>query len=542
MQKSILFVIVLFSCNTFSQVEDAWVYFNSKPNSTTYLSNPLLMLTQRSIDRRLLQNIPLDIKDVPVHQPFIDQVEAATGITVYAKSKWMNAIHVRGSLTEIQALATLTFVNSIDFANKLLNSAPRTSKNRAPNIIKKVNKTFETEVIFNYGNSANQIQMLNGHLLHQENFTGSGKIIAVMDGGFPGVNTASTFARLRDNNKILGGYNYVNRNENFYTGINHGTLVLSTMGGYKDGQLVGTAPDASYYLYITEDGLNEWPLEESLWVEAAEEADRLGVDIINTSLGYTQFDNPSYNHTYQDMDGQTTFISRGVNEAFSRGIICVNSAGNSGNSEWFYISAPADAIHALAIGAVDASANITGFSSRGPSYDQRVKPDVCAQGASSVVSNQSGTIATASGTSFSGPITAGMVASLWQALPNKTNTQLVQIIKESASIYTNPNHELGYGIPNYYQAYQNAILANNLTKNTDFKVFPNPAKNNILVTLPENAKNANIVFYNNLGQEVLSKKINSQTTNVEVNNLNSGIYIYKLFTETATKTGKIIKE
>jgi serine protease AprX len=542
MKKLFFLLLVSFSFQGFSQEEDAWIYFNAKPNSATFLSNPLTMLTQRSIDRRTLQNIPLDLKDVPVHQPFIDQIEAATGITVFAKSKWLNAVHVRGALSEIQALSSLPFVASIDFANKLLNGAPRLSGNKAPNVIKKVNKNLDTEVIFNYGNSANQIEMLNGHLLHQQNFTGSGKIIAVMDNGFLGVDSVDPFSRLRNNNKILGGYNYVNRNENVYANGTHGTLVLSTMGGYVENQLVGTAPDASYYLFVTEDNINEWPLEESLWVEAAEEADRLGVDVINTSLGYTEFDNSAYNHTYEDMNGQTTFISRGVNEAFSRGIICVNSAGNSGNSAWYYISAPADATHALAVGAVNAGGSIVGFSSRGPSFDGRVKPDVCAQGGASVVATQTGIVGTASGTSFSGPITAGMVASLWQALPNKTNAELVQIIKQSASFFTNPNDDYGYGIPNYWQAYQNAILGTNFPENTTLKIYPNPIKNNVSITLPDNVKSATVVFYNTLGQIVLNEKINNQNSIFQLNDFNSGIYLYQIEADNFSKTGKIIKQ
>ncbi len=542
MKNFIFLFLFSFSFAGFSQEEDAWIYFNAKPNAATFMSNPLTMLTQRSLDRRTLQNIPLDNKDVPVHQPFVDQVETAVGITVYAKSKWLNAIHVRGSVIDIQALTALPFVSSIDFANKLLNGIPRLSGNRAPNVIKKVNKNLETEVVFNYGNSANQIQMLGGHLLHEQNFTGSGKIIAVMDNGFLGVNNVEPFARLRNSNKILGGYNYVGRNENVYQGGSHGTLVLSTMGGYQEGQLVGTAPDASYYLFITEDNVKEWPLEESLWVEAAEEADRLGVDIINTSLGYTTFDNAAYNHTYEDMNGQTTFISRGLNEAFSRGIICVNSAGNSGNSAWYYISAPADATHAFAVGAVNASGVITGFSSRGPSFDGRIKPEVCAQGGASVVSNQFGAISTASGTSFSGPITAGMVASLWQALPNKTNAEMIQIIKESASSYANPNNDYGYGIPNYYQAYQNALLGTNTLKDQEFKLFPNPVNNSVSFTLPNNFKSGSILFYNNLGQIVMEEKITSQNPKIVLDSLNSGIYLYQIETNNFSKTGKIIKE
>jgi serine protease AprX len=542
MQKIILIVFISFSLVSFSQEEDAWVYFNAKPNAATFLSNPLTMLTQRSLDRRTLQNIPLDNKDVPVHQPYIDQIEAADGITVFAKSKWLNAVHVRGLLEEIQALQTLPFVSNVDFANKLLNNAPRNSAKREPVQSRTINKNLETEIIFNYGNSANQIQMLGGHLLHQQNFTGSGKIIAVLDNGFAGVDNVAPFARLRSTNKILGGYNYVNRDANVYTNGSHGTNVLSNMGGYIEGQLVGTAPDASYYLFVTEDNINEWPLEESLWVEAAEEADRLGVDVINTSLGYTTFNNPTYDHTYEDMDGQTTFISRGLNEAFSRGMICVNSAGNSGSSDWFYISAPADALNAFSIGAVNATGVIAGFSSRGPSVDGRIKPDVCAQGVAAVVATLNGSIGTASGTSFSSPITAGMVASLWQALPNKTNVELLQIIKESASQFANPDNEYGYGIPNYYQAFLNANLGTTSLPKTDFKIYPNPIKNSLSVTLPDNLQNGTIEIYNQLGQLVFNDSISKTFSNYQFSDFESGIYIYKIATTNFSKSGKLIKD
>lgn len=538
MKKIILFSLVIISFSSIAQ-EDAWVYFNGKPDAQTFLDNPLTMLTQRSLDRRTTQGIALDMMDVPVHQPYIDQVEAATGITVLAKSKWMNCVHVRGNTVQnIQALSNFAFVSSIDYANTSLN---RPGVNPTQVEKRKVNKTMETLVNFNYGNSANQIQMLNGHLLHQQNYTGQGKIIAVMDGGFPGVDTAAPFARLRDNNKILGGYDYVNRDPNFYTGISHGTMVLSTMGGYVDGQLVGTAPDAAYYLFITEDGANEEPLEESLWVEAAEEADRLGVDVFNTSLGYTEFDNPAYNHTYEDMNGTTAFISRGVNAAFSRGIISVNSAGNSGNSDWYYISAPADAIYALAVAAVNASGNIASFSSRGPSFDGRVKPDVAAQGVASVLSNTNGNIVTANGTSFSGPITAGMVASLWQALPSKTNTELIQLIKESSSQYSNPDYEKGYGIPNFNQALINGTLGVVANETKELLVYPNPTNDFATIQLPNSIENASIFVYNSLGQIVLGKNISKSNSKISLELLETGVYLYKIEANNFSKTGKISK-
>ena len=533
--KIYLLLLVFVSMTAFAQ-EDAWVYFNAKPNSAFYLSNPLTMLTQRSLDRRAAQGIALDIKDVPVNQPFIDQVEAANGITVLAQSKWLNAVHVRGTQAQINTLDALSFVDHIDFANRNLNLAGKTT---TPKRIRKVNKTFETDVVFNYGNSANQIEMLNGHLLHQQNYTGSGKIIAVMDGGFPGVDTAAPFSRLRDNSQILGGYDYVNRSTDFYSGISHGTLVLSTMGGFKDGQLVGTAPDASYYLFITEDGENEGPLEESLWVEAAEEADRLGVDIITTSLGYSNFDNPDYSHTYEDMNGTTTYISRGLDIAFSRGMICVVSAGNEGNNDWHYITAPADAINALTIGAVNASGNYASFSSQGPSFDGRVKPDVVAKGQGATVSNATGNITTANGTSFSGPIIAGMVASFWQALPNKTNAQIMQLIKESASIYTTPNEELGYGIPDFASALEDA-LGTRTFSNATFTVYPNPASSHVFVAVPSGF--AHIALYNSLGQKVLEQNVSGQNESVSLDRINPGIYFYSVESNGLSQIGKLIKK
>ena len=355
MKKHYLFLFIFITSFVFSQEQDAWVYFKDKPNAQFYFDTPSEMLSQRALDRRTNQSITLDAKDIPIDLSYVNQVKAVAGITVMAKSKWLNALHIRGTQAVINSLATFAFVSKVDFADKTLNQMGKIAK---PAKIKKTNKSKETKIDYTYGTSANQIQMLNGQVLHQQNYTGSGKIIAVLDAGFPGVNTIEPFQRLRTNNQILGGYNFVLRNPDFYTGVSHGTSVLSTMGGYKENSLVGTAPDASYYLFITEDDATENPVEESLWVEAAEKADSLGVDIINTSLGYFgEHDNPAYNHTYSEMDGKTTFISRGADIAFSRGMIVVVSAGNGGNTSESHIGAPADAVSVIAVGAVNAAEN-----------------------------------------------------------------------------------------------------------------------------------------------------------------------------------------
>ena len=541
MKKIFVFLFLVSSFVGFSQ-EDAWVYFKDKPNSATYFATPTLMLTQRALDRRTNQGIALDIKDVPIYQPYIDGIIASTGITIKAKSKWLNCVHVRGSQIDINALKLLSSVLRVDFADKTLNVSVK--KTTAKLKFKSVNKTLQTLTSFNYGSSSNQIQMLNGHLLHQLNYTGTGKIIAVLDAGFPGVNTAQPFQRLIANGSILGGYDYVNKSSNFYTGNSHGTLVLSTMGGFTDGQLVGTAPDAQYYLFITEDTASENPVEESNWVEAAEEADRLGADIITTSLGYFAFDNPAYGHTYADMTGNSAFASQGANIAFSKGIFVVASAGNEAATIEPHIGVPAEALNVMGIGAVKADRTYASFSSIGPSYDGRVKPDVMAQGNPAVLSDTAGNIGTASGTSFSCPITAGMVACLWQALPGKTCQEIKQLITQSADNF-NPivksRTQYGYGIPDFNLALSNGLSVSSFSKN-DFIVYPNPTSDSISITLPEGFESRTLSIYNVLGQELLEKKITTQSSTISLKSLDSGMYFYKIEANGFSKSGKIIKQ
>lgn len=537
MKKLLLFTLLVFNFG-FSQ-EDAWVYFNDKPNAAFYLSNPLQMLSQRALDRRTAQGIILDNTDVPIAQTYIDQVTAATGITVMAKSKWLNALHVRGTQADIQLLTNFPFVNHIQFANTSLNSRHSNTIQKTT-VIQPVNKQLEVLTDFNYGGSSNQIQMLNGHLLHQQNYTGQGKIVAIMDGGFPGVNTASPFQRLRDNNLILGGYNFPDRNTSIYTRNSHGTSVLSCMAGYVDNQLVGTAPDAQYYLFITEDANSENPVEESYWVEAAEMADSLGVDVINSSLGYFTYDNISYSYSYSDMNGIKTFAARGADKAFSKGMICVTSAGNSGNSANPHIATPADAITTLTVGAVDSSENYVSFSSIGPSFDGRVKPDVCAKGYAATVSNSSGSIVNANGTSFSSPILAGMVATFWSAVPNMTNAQIVQFVKESADIYANPTIYKGYGVPDFQLALTNALSANNF-ENDIVLLYPNPVQDKVTIVFSDTNFSGNLILFNSTGQQVGSFDISETNASVNLENLASGLYFYQLKIENKTTQGKLLK-
>lgn len=529
-------VLLVFSFTAFAQEEDAWVYFTDKPNAATQLNTPLNFLTQRALDRRANQGIALNINDVPIHQPYIDQITAANGITVKAKSKWLNCVHVRGSITDINALEALPFVANVFFADNSLNS-----KMAIPKTITPVNKTLDVQTNFNYGNSDNQIQMLNGHLLHQANYTGTGKIIAVLDSGFINVNTAAPFQRLFTNNLILGGYNFVSQNTNVYSLHNHGTATLSCMGGFVDGELVGTAPDAQYYLFVTEDVTEENPVEESYWVQAAEEADRLGADVISTSLGYFQFDNPNYGHTYSDFTGDYAFASKGANIAFSKGMVVVASAGNSGNSTvpFNHIGVPAEATNVLAVGAVQPNEAYAAFSSIGPSFDGRIKPDVMAQGQSVIVANTSGNLVTSSGTSFSCPILAGAIACFWQAIPWASNAQIVQLVKQSADRYATPTPQFGYGIPDFQLALQLAALSTSENHLEQFRFFPNPTNDSVTFMNPNTNIGNAIQLYNNLGQLVFSSTMENPVQTFSLENLHAGVYYFTI--SNTNFQGKIIK-
>ncbi|MEE9350325.1 MAG: S8 family serine peptidase [Flavobacteriaceae bacterium] len=527
MKQLFLFFTFFIFGTSFSQ-EHAWVYFNDKPNEATYLANPLTMLSQRALDRRTKQNISLDFKDVPLATLYINQVNAQNGIEVKAESKWLNAVHVIGSIDAINDLLALSFVASVEFAASDLNA-----KN---NTYQKQTSKFDVLTDYNYGDSANQAELMHVEFLHQQNFTGEGLHIAVIDAGFPNVDTFSAFDKIRDNNQILGGYDYVNRDANFYAGHRHGTSVLSTIAGFVDGELIGTAPDASFYLFITEDIASETPLEESLWVEAVERADYLGVDIINTSLGYQAFDESKYNHTYQEMDGNTLFVTRAANIAVSKGMILCISAGNSGNSiDFNNIGAPGIATNAMTIGAIDSNNNIASFSSYGPSSNGDIKPTVNAKGAQATVINSAGNVSTGNGTSYASPIMTGAIASFWQAFPNKTNLEIMQMVTQSAHLYLQPTDHAGYGTPNFKKAYDTELNFDGIV------IYPNPVNDIVNFRLQSDYKNSTVNVFDMLGKHLKEYNINTVAP-LNLSNFEKGVYVLHFETTTGlSKTIKIIK-
>ena len=538
MKKILSWVFLLIPFVTFAQ-EDAWVFFTDKQNVAESIANPISILTQEAIDRKAMHGVAIDERDVPVNETYITAIKEQAGITVLAKSKWMNCVHVRGSEEAIQALEDLQmegefFVSGIEFADDSL-----TRSSEGFGFIKD-DPVAQQRIEYTYGATENQVTMLNADFLHQQDFTGDGIIVAVLDSGFPGIDTNAGFARTRDNGRLLAGYDFVDRvdDEFAFANSSHGTRTASNIVGFIQDQFVGTAPDAFLYCFRTEDVNSENPVEESYWVEAAERADSLGVDVINTSLGYRTYDNPAYSHTYEDMDGQTTFISRGSNLAFEKGMLLVTSAGNSGTG---MISAPADAPGVLTVGAVDSNGNYVNFSSIGPSSDGRIKPDVMAKGQSSAVIRPNGTIDTSNGTSFSSPIMAGAVASFWQAYPELTNAEVMQIVRESAHLFNNPTAQMGYGIPNFEDAFNSVLSVEESAFAKAYTLSPNPANSIVQIQFPEGASQATVFVYDILGKEVFQKDITATDNALTIDRLTSGVYIVQIQEEGFSTTQKLIK-
>lgn len=524
-------VLILFIWSSFSQAQEhAWVYFKDKPDATSFLAAPHLMLTQRSLDRRTKQGIAVNEQDVPVYPAYVAEVATSTGITLKARSRWLNAIHVLGSQIDINNLLNLEAVDRIEFANKNIGNAFPTSIVPQKKF-SKINK-LKSVLEYNYGNALNQTTMLGVDEFHKKGYDGKSLEIAVIDAGFSGVNTAGAFSHLLDNDlvngEILGGYDFVNKRTDFYqpTGTTHGTQVLSTIAAIKENEFVGTAPKASFYLYVTEDESSETPLEESLWVQAAEKADSLGVDIINTSLGYSQFDESKYNYTYSSMDGKTTFITRGAAIAAEKGMIVVNSAGNSGNDAWKYLTAPADAENIITVGAVNPNESITSFSSFGPSADNRIKPETLAQGGAVYVVDENNTVKTSNGTSFSGPIIAGVTACLWQAFPLKTSLEIRQMVIENSEKFLMPTNQEGYGILRIGSLVSEALSVELHSKEKLFYVMQDSSTKTIEIVSKE--KDLIAELYSTLGNMLVQKKIIPSDNQICLENYTNGVYYLKV--------------
>jgi hypothetical protein len=473
--------ILCFACSgAFSQTKTYFIEFTDKNNSLFSLQNPSEFLSLRAIDRRIKQNITITTRDLPVNAAYVQAIRQA-GANVWYTSRWMNGALIEADSTSLASLKTLPFVKQSPSGNWQRVNARLTATNKP--VSKKQNASDKNarfsespEPVIDYGFSANQITMIGADQMHKSGYTGKGMWIAVFDAGFRNADQVSSLQHVFANNRILGTYDFVDKETSVYEDDSHGLQVLSAMAAYKPGEIIGTAFEASYLLLRTEKSGSENRVEEINWLLAAEYADSVGVDVINSSLGYNYFDDPAMNYSRADMNGNTAFSTRAADMAAATGILVVNSAGNEGNDSWQTLAAPADADSVLTVGAVNSTGMYATFSSKGPSADRRIKPDVSAQGQGTVLSSPSGNTIVSNGTSFSAPVIAGMAASFWQAFPTLTNMQVIDYLKRSASQFDSPDSLLGYGIPNYVKAAQ---LAEEELKTGEeiCRIWPNPISN-----------------------------------------------------------------
>lgn len=440
---------LLCASGLFAQTAPAiyWVQFTDKQHTPYALSAPEAYLSQRALERRARQQVPIDSLDLPVDPAYIDQLLAAGQIELLNVSKWFNAVTIRSTDTlALDSLGLLPFVHEV---RQTMDGKPRPTQ--AADKFGPVTKSYQSE----HGRSFRQIEMMNGHLLHEVGEAkGQGLLIGVLDSGFEHADFLPGLATLRARNGIVLARDLVEPGGNVYSAHYHGRSVLSVMAGDVEGELVGTAPLADYVLVRTEDVGSEYLVEEDNWVSGVELCDSIGCDVLNTSLGYTTFDDSTQDHSIADLNGLTSRMTLAADIAARKGMIPVNSAGNSGSAPWHHISVPADAFDILAVGAVDSDRLLVDFSSRGPSADGRVKPDVAAMGMRTVGLDGAGwNVGTLNGTSFAAPLVAGLTACLWQLHPQRTAQEIMDAVRRSASQHSDPDNELGHGIPDFWRAH-----------------------------------------------------------------------------------------
>jgi subtilisin family serine protease len=477
---TICFFFVVVSFGQTAAVDSYWVQFRDKKGTPFQISHPEKFLSQRAIERRLKQHIAIDSTDLPVSPVYLDSLKKL-GLQIFHTSKWLNGSTVRTADTAlISRVKKLGFIAEVQLTKPALMTKSTTRKFNEPEVSVDINP--ET-----YGNALAQLEQLDGEYLHNSGYRGKGIQIAVLDAGFWHASQIAAFDSLFNSGRILGTRDFVDPTSDIYQQHSHGMSVLSCMGGNVPDRFVGTAPDASFYLFRTEDVSSEYLIEEDNWVAAAEYADSLGVDEINSSLGYFTFDDSLMNHTYADMDGKTTRVTRGANLAFQKGILVFTSAGNEGNNPWKHIIAPSDGTGVIGVAAVDQNGNRAPFSSVGPAYSGAVKPNVAARGSGTYLVTGSGTLGTSSGTSFSSPVLAGVGACLLQANRFANVQQVKFAIEQSASQYNSPDSLLGYGIPDF--ALADKYLKLNSYQQSNPKITwiatPNPFTGHLFITNPD---------------------------------------------------------
>ena len=542
---SLLILLLLSAVLTYAQVATNiyWVQFTDKNDSPYSIDAPEQYLSQRALDRRARQGIAIDEYDLPVNPAYLEAV-AACGAELLNPSKWLNGVSVYTTDPGVvNAINTLEFVAAVrNCPNDL--KAQELKEQWLANEMKAVETSSKGRYDY-YGEAETQIKQLNADLLHQAGYQGEGMIIAILDGGFVGADVHPAFDNMREEGRFLGTRSFHRGHPSVYTQSSHGTSCLSTMGAYVPNTMVGTAPKASYFLMHTEHGEYENIIEEYNWVSGAEFADSLGADVTSTSLGYIDFDMGQWDHPFSHFDGHTAPMTIGAEIAASRGMVCLVAAGNEGDS-WngeCTLGIPADAEHILTVGAVDGYGQRAWFSSVGPTYDGRIKPDVMAMGQDTYVAASDGGYYHGSGTSYATPVLAGAVTCLLQSRPLTKVNDLCEAVRQCSNRADNPDNRYGYGIPDLEVAMGMLHVSDSFVPHGELiKVYPNPSNGEVHLSLMEGYQ-TEIKVYDVMGRQLKAyhfNGLNHSTLENYLNGLEEGVYFLNAVTESYSQTVKLI--
>lgn len=529
--KSFLYTILLtlISLPLSAQTGNCYrAVLTDKNNSPYSVSSPEQFLSQRAIDKRQRYAIPVTEEDLPVNPSYVSAIrEIDSSIRILSLSKWTNTLTFLCQDEElVNEIRNLPFVSDV----VVVGNYPL-EKSRIPTVpVQKLRQeTFDTTY---YGAAYPQIALHNGHLLHNEGFMGEGMLIAVLDAGWTGFDELPIFQSLYENGQIWGTYNFIPYVEGVYSLHSHGTSCTSEIAVCEADSFVGAAPRANFFFIRTEDPIFEMPLEEDFWIAGAELADSIGADVISSSLGYTTFDDSTFVRDYSTCDGEYSIASVGATMASHRGIVVCVAAGNEGSNVWHKLSRPGDANDILCVGAVNRDSLYAPFSGCGPSYDGRVKPDVASCGWEARFFDDEGMVSVGNGTSCATPIIAGMSACLWQAMPQFNSLEIMQIIRECGHQYTTPDTLMGYGIPDFYRAWElNHTVGIDEMPSPEraWSVYPNPCEGEFWV-VNSSAKRIQVEVYDMTGR--LLYRSGSWTEDrllpVRTNAWTSGVYIVKI--------------
>ena len=540
----ILFLLLVLPFFLEAQSNRYIVYLKDKSGTPFSITNPSQFLSQRAIQRRANQKITITEEDLPVNPTYVTQLKA-TGANVFFTSKWLNCVLVETTPAILSTVIAQSYVIRTELVapGKKLTSGRIKKFNR----IKRTSSSLATDF---------QLNMIGIDSMHRDGYKGEGISLAVFDSGFDGVNTALPFKSIFQEGRLNYSVDFIANTKNVFQYDSHGTEVFSVIAADSPGSFTGGAYKATFSLFVTEDVASEYRIEEYNWLFAAEKADSIGVDVINSSLGYNEFDDTSMNYKASDLNGNTAIISIAAKKTIQKGMMVVCSAGNEGTNSWKFVAPPADVDGVLAIGSVTATKTRSSFSSFGPTADGRIKPDVMAFGSGVSVINPNGTLGTASGTSLSSPLVASLVAGTWQRYPNLKATELYQAIINSGDQFAKPDNSKGYGIPNYLAVkgfldpVKIPVKDDQATINLDEQlvVYPNPTNDTINFSLSlslSQEQSVDISIYDLQGKLLIHKNLKFQVQNnsqsIDLTSISAGLYIIKAKVKDSLKVIRLIK-